>query len=109
MNALAIRVVDVRAKHMDEDAALIVIIVRVARDVVAALKDGDAEPHGLGKAAGAHGAGVSCADNDHVVLMRVEASRKTKGDLHRNSLDRPAARRALELRVAQLCVLSERL
>ena len=92
VHALVEGVVDMRAVEMDEDTGLIVIVVGVAGDVVATLQNGDAETDGLGKTAGAHRAGISCPDDDHVVIMRVETSRKTRSDLHRYSLNRPAGR-----------------
>ena len=85
VHALTEGVVDVRAVLMYEDAVRIVAIVGVARDVRAALQDGNAEPGGLGQTAGADGAGVAGSDDDHVVRIGIEGLGKTRRDLHHNS------------------------
>lgn len=71
---------------MHQNPGLVVIVIRVAGDMVATFQDGDAESDGLGEATGAHGAGVSRADDDHVVRVRVEVLRETESDLHDSSL-----------------------
>ena len=54
VHALVHGVVDVRAVLVDEDARLVDVVVGVARDVVAALDDGDLEAARLGEATGAN-------------------------------------------------------
>ena len=88
VHALAHGVVDVRAVLVHEDARLVVVVVRVARDVVAPLEDGDLEPAGLRKAACAHGAGIPRADDDGVIAVRIEPGGQTVFDTHTRPLSR---------------------
>ena len=65
VHALVHGVVDVRAVLVHEDARLVLIVVGVAGDVVAALEDGDLHAAGLGQTAGADAPGVSAADEGY--------------------------------------------
>ena len=88
VHALAHGVVDVGAVLVHEDARLVVVVIRVTGDVVATLQDGDLEAAGLRKAARAHGAGVSRADDDGVIAVRIEPSGQTVFDTHTRPLSR---------------------
>ena len=76
-------VIDVRAVLVDQDARLVLVVVGVARDVVAALKDGDLHATGLCKAARANAARIPAADNEGVIGFRVEARAETALDVHK--------------------------
>ena len=82
MDALVKRVINVRTVLMDQNARLVVIVVGIAGDVVAALEYSDAETGGLGKTTSAHCTRVTSAYDDHVVGTRIKISRKTRVDLH---------------------------
>ena len=87
MHAVRLRVVDVRAVLVDEDAGVVDVVIGVAGDVIATLDDGHVEAAGLGKAAGADRSRVSGADDDHVVTVGVKPSGKPTCDSHSNPLD----------------------
>ena len=82
VHALVGGVVDVRAILVDQDAGLVLVVVGVAGDVVAALEDGDLHAAGLGEATGADGAGVARADDDGVEGLGGKVSRQTALDAH---------------------------
>ena len=67
MDALVGGVVDVGPVLVDEHARLVIAVVGVARDVVAALEHADLEAARLGEAARADGARVAGADDDRII------------------------------------------
>ena len=80
MHLVALRVVDVGAVLVDEDAGLVEVVVGVAGHEAAALEDADAPAAPLGELAGAHGAGEAGADDEGVVGRGVESAGKPGGD-----------------------------
>ena len=86
MHAVVVRMVDMRTILVDEDACLVLIVVGVARDVVAALDDADLEVQGLCQAAGTYCSCITRTDDEDVVAVSIEIIRQTMCDIHTTSL-----------------------
>ena len=87
VDALVVRVIDVRTVLVNENTRLVLEVVCIARDMVAALEHRHAESSGLGEAACANGACIAGAHDNHVISSRIELLGKTRGNLHRYSLN----------------------
>ena len=90
MNALILRVINVRTILMNKNASLVLVVIRVTSDVVAALDDGDAEATGLRKTASTDRTRIASSDNDHVVAVGRKTSGKPVCDTHSCPLDKLA-------------------
>ncbi|ERL08212.1 hypothetical protein HMPREF1316_0194 [Olsenella profusa F0195] len=82
MDALVGGVIDVRAVLVDEYACLVLEVVRIARDVVPPLEDGDLVATCLREPARADRTRIACTDNDGIVGQGIEAFGQTVRDAH---------------------------
>jgi hypothetical protein len=82
MNALIIRVIDVRAIAMNQDASIIELVVGIASYVIASLDYGDLIATGLCKATSADRSRKARADHDGVIGLGIEPTRKALADAH---------------------------
>ena len=94
VHAVVVGVVDVGAVLVHQDTGLVLVVVGVAGDVVAALQHAHPVAAGLSQATGADGTSIARANDENVVLLRVEVLGETLADVHVRVLSgRPACRR----------------